>query len=144
MSQRRPAPSREDVDLVLFQVGGVRFGAQAAEVLSAVPLGTPGTENVLWFHDALGMPEVVPYRDPVALELRGATHRIVVDGLENLVRRPLSDFRPLPTLIEAKVMAKGVWAALPDDSRMVLLVDLHRLVHARTAALPHADPPLKG
>ncbi len=144
MNQRRPAPSREDVDLVLFQVGGVRFGAQAAEVLSALPVEAAGTADLLWLHDSLGLRKDIAYRDPVALELRGETTRVVVDGLENLVRRPLSTFRPLPALIQTKALENGFWAALPDESGMVLLVDFHRLVHARPAALPDVDPLLKG
>lgn len=144
MSQRRAEPSQEDVDLVLFQVGGVRFGAQAGEVLSALPVGADETENLLWFHESVGLPLSVAYRDPVALELRHTTPRLVVDGLENLVRRPLSDFRPLPALIESKAMEKGFWAALPEESGMVLLVDLHRLVQAWPVAPRDADPLMKG
>lgn len=124
-------PAREDLDLILFQVGDVRLGAQADQVLSALPVEATGAKNVLWLHDLVGMPDGPVHRHPVALELRNGSVRIGVDHLESLVRKPLSELRPLPSLIEAKALERGFWAALPEDTGMVLLVDLYRLLQSR-------------
>jgi chemotaxis signal transduction protein len=117
-----------DLDLALFQVGGVHYGVEAGQVAGTEVFQGPETPRVRWFHEIMGYPDSrVRYRDPVVLTLQGAAGRIVVDRLEHLARVPLCDLRPFPPLAAPAARIRGLWAVVQRREHMVLLVDFELL-----------------
>lgn len=128
MNPAPEAPVESDLDLILFRVGGVRYGADAAQVVSATALRGKEPADARWFHDAMGYPDAeVSYANPVVLSLRTVSTALIIDGLEDLVRVPISDMRPLPTLLEPMAHGRGVWAVATWNKSLILLVDLLRV-----------------
>ncbi|MGA2079661.1 MAG: hypothetical protein ABSH53_03475 [Holophaga sp.] len=124
-----------DLELALFQVGGVRYGVEAGQVAGTEVFQGPGAVGVRWFHEIMGYPDGrVHYRDPVVLTLHGAVGRIVVDGLEHLACVPLCDLRPFPPLAAPAARARGLWAVAKRGEHLVLLVDFD-LLNATDVAL---------
>lgn len=138
MRQAPGEPCEADLDLILFRVGGVRYGADAGEVGAAMALGGAAPEGLRWFHESMAYPGgPVDYRRPMVLALRGDTAQVVVDDLEDIVRIPIAELLPFPSLIEPAVRGKGLWAIARRGRELILLVDLHRLL---ASPARHADP----
>lgn len=136
MRQAPGGPCEADLDLILFRVGGVRYGTDAGEVVAAMALGGVAPEGLRWFHESMAYPgEPVDYRLPVVLALRGGTAQVVVDDLEDIIRVPIAELLPFPALVESAVSGKGLWAIARRGRDLILLVDLHRLL-----ASPTPDP----
>jgi hypothetical protein len=128
MSGRAEGACAAHLDLVLFQVGGVRYGTDADLLASIEVLQERVEDDLRWCHEVLGFPASrSTYMNPVVLTLRGLNTRIVVDGLEDIIRIPLSMLSPFPPLTESMARARGLWAVAKGDGHLILLVDFHLL-----------------
>jgi chemotaxis signal transduction protein len=118
----------EDLELVLFRVGGLRYGVDARQVACIEDNPLSARDGLRWFHEILGLPGgAVTYLNPVVLTLHGWSTGIIVDGLEDIVRIPLSDLSPFPSLTESAARAKGLWAVAKRDEQLILLLDFDLL-----------------
>lgn len=143
MTDSQGGSIRPDLDLALFQVGGVRYGVEAGQVAASAVLLEPGAEGLRWFHEIMGYGDgPVPYRDPVVLTLHGEAAGIVVDGLEHLASVPLSDLSPFPPLAAPAARARGLWAVVKRHGHLVLLVDFELLAASASPAARTPSPDL--
>jgi chemotaxis signal transduction protein len=116
------------VEVLIFEVGGTRYGTDASSVLridrkaEVEELGSP-----------LGEP-LTGRRTLVFADEAGAECRLRVDAIEGVRTVPHADLRRLPAVAIAGPISIGAWL---DGSRAVLLVDLKRM--ARAAAPPRLD-----
>lgn len=108
----------EAVDVVLFEIAGVRYGADLAQV-RRVDLDDP-TESI-------GFPLGRPAEGRRALVFV-AEHltecRLAVDAVLGVQKIPLAQLRRLPKAVAAPPLSIGAWV---DGKDTVLLVDLHAL-----------------
>lgn len=113
--------SAELVELLIFEVGGARYGADASTVLridraqGGGGVGTP-----------LGPPRE-GRRALVFADRQGAEQALHVDGIEGVRTVPWTDLRRLPQVAIASPISIGAWL---DGGSAVLLVDLARMVRA--------------
>ncbi|MEW6432458.1 MAG: Frizzy aggregation protein FrzB [Myxococcota bacterium] len=107
--------SDEAVDVVLFEIAGVRFGADLAQV-RRVDLDEP-TESV-------GYPLGRPRDGRRALVFQpedGPECRLAIDAVLGVRKIPVTELRRLPRAVAAPPMSLGAWL---DGDDAVLLVDL--------------------
>lgn len=109
------------VEVLIFEVAGTRYGADASSVLRidrrgdgpevGAPLGEPAEgKRTLVFADA-----------------KGNEQRLRVDSIEGVRSVPQADLRRLPGVAIASPISIGAWL---DAGHAVLLVDLQRMVRA--------------
>lgn len=106
------------VDVVLFEIAGVRYGADLAQV-RRVDHDDP-TESV-------GFPLGRPVDGKRALVFVPEAHtecRLAIDAVLGVRRVPVAELRRLPPAVAAPPMSIGAWL---DGKDTVLLVDLHAL-----------------
>jgi chemotaxis signal transduction protein len=109
------------VEVLIFEVAGTRYGADASSVLridrkaDVEEVGTP-----------LGEP-VSGRRTLVFADQQGAERRLRVDSIEGVRTVPQADLRRLPGVAIASPISIGAWL---DGGRAVLLVDLKRMAGA--------------
>jgi hypothetical protein len=107
--------SEDAVDVVLFEIAGVRYGADLAQVRRVdvddphesvgFPLGRPGkARRALVFH-----PDGEPER------------RLAVDAVLGVKKISVVELRRLPPTVAATPLSLGAWL---DGGQAVLLVDL--------------------
>ena len=110
--------SDDAVEVLIFEVAGTRYGADASSVLRidrrgygvevGEPLGEPTTGN----------------RTLVFADEQGAERRLRVDSIEGVRTVPQADLRRLPGVAIASPISIGAWL---DAGRAVLLVELKRM-----------------
>ena len=109
------------IDLVIFEVSGTRYGADLGQV-RRIDLDEP-TETV-------GAPLGKPDRGGRALVFEtghGHERRLAVDQVHGVSRVPLASLRRMPPAVKAAPYSIGAWL---DGEATVLLVDLHAMVPA--------------
>ena len=111
----------EQIDLVIFEVGGVRYGADLGQV-RRIDLDEP-TETV---GQPLGKP-TTGHRALVFEIGQGHERRLAVDQVHGVSRVPLGSLRRMPPAVKAAAFSIGAWL---DGDVTVLLVDLHAMVPA--------------
>ena len=125
-------PAAGLLNLLLFTVGGVRFGCDAEQAEAMAAYGGEAADDLRWFHELLGYgdrevrygaPSVVTIRSPGSRGLR-----VIVDLCEDLVEVPSADISPLPPLLEPLLLRQGIWGVAQWDGRLVLLVDFLRFL----------------
>lgn len=111
--------SRGDVEILLFEVGGSRYGADAAQVLRVdqLPSGIRSSAG-------LG-PTRAGDRALVFQTSNGATNELQVDLVHGVRTIPVAQLRQLPPGLSPQGFAIGVWL---DGNAPVLLVDLPQMV----------------
>ena len=105
----------EAVDVVLFEIAGVRYGADLAQV-RRVDVDEP-TESV-------GFPLGRPHEGRRALVFHPEDSpecRLAIDAVLGVRKIPVSELRRLPPAVAAPPMSLGAWL---DGTEAVLLVDL--------------------
>ncbi|PZR17321.1 MAG: Frizzy aggregation protein FrzB [Archangium gephyra] len=103
------------VDLVLFEVAGIRYAADLGQV-RRIDIDEP-TESI-------GHPLGPPARGNRALVFSVADHaerRLAIDQVLGVSRVPLTDLRRMPVAVHAAPFNIGAWL---DGEQTVLLVDL--------------------
>jgi hypothetical protein len=120
--------------LFLFSAGGVSFAIAAEQALKIAPY-SGGGEGLFWFHEVLGFGgESVSYQAPTVVTIRksgAGSCRVVVDLLEDIAEFSLNDIRAFPALLEPFTLQHGMWGILLRNDRMVLLVDIQRLLEQK-------------
>lgn len=103
------------VDVVLFEIGGVRYGADLAQV-RRVDIDDPS--------ESVGFPLGRPHDGRRALVFRpddAPECRLAIDAVLGVRKIPVADLRRLPPAVAAPPMSMGAWL---DGNEAVLLVDL--------------------
>lgn len=123
------------IDVLVFEAGGQRFGADAAQVLRVLRPG-PGEDVAR----ALGVDPatrraLAVLRDDAALSLVGA------DAITGVRRLDRSSLRPVPPFLRGVIQPAIIGFAIVDDVPIVLL-DLRRVAPGGRPENPaHPDPP---
>ncbi len=108
----------QTVDILLFEVAGVRFGADASQV---VRIDRPIEEP------SVGAPLGVPHAGNRALVFRspdGELKRLDIDKVAGVRTVSIESLRRLPPPARVGVVPIGAWL---DGDEAVLLVDLARM-----------------
>jgi hypothetical protein len=110
--------SDEQVELLIFEVAGVRYGADASSVLRIDRAGE--TEEV---GSPLGKPDKGG-RALIFSDEQGGERWLRVDSIEGVRTVSQLELRRLPGVAIASPISIGAWL---DADRAVLLVDLKRM-----------------
>lgn len=128
--------------LLIFSAGGLRFGADADQIaaLGACDPRHPPPHAVP-LQRALGFGEEYAPHSPETCTIRrgGEACTFIIEAPDDLVCVETRLVRPLPPLVETAVLKRGIWAALPGEETMVLVVDLHRLAAHGNLWHPQGD-----
>jgi chemotaxis signal transduction protein len=116
------------IDLVIFEVAGIRYGADLTQV-RRIDIHEP-TESV---GQPLGPPDT-GHRSLVFEIDRGRERRLTVDQVMGVSRVPLTSLRRMPPAVKAAPFSIGAWL---DGDATVLLIDLLSMVLPDQKELPH-------
>lgn len=120
------------LNLLLFTVGGIRFGCDADQATGTAPFNGEDASDLCWFHEEVGFAaKPVTYHAPTIVSIRtGARqpYRVVIDALDEIAEFGREDIRLFPALLEPYAMQKGIWGILPRARHLVLLVDFQLLL----------------
>lgn len=137
MSDAGGIPDAFGLNLLLFSVGGVFFGADAEQVEETLAWQGDGADDLVWFHRELGYAgDGIAYRAPSVLKIRtadGRDYRVIIDQMEDVTAIVSGDIRPFPPLVEPFALRKGMWGIVVKGDRMILLVDFKRLLREQRA-----------
>lgn len=130
------------LDLLLFSVCGVHFGVDAEQVAGISVYDGEQSDDLFWFHEELeyGDP-AAPYFSPMVVTIRTGGEqscRVIIDSMEDIAEFSLNDIRLFPALLEPFSLRRGLWGILPQNGRMIVLVDFKRLFKERQ---PHETDP---
>lgn len=118
------------LNLLLFTVGGVRFGCPA-EQASGMTSRDPGEAcEACWFHEEAGFPGPVSYAAPTVVTIRTGgprPYRVIIDSMDEIAAFGSRELRLFPALLEPFALRRGLWAILPHKGHLVLLVDFQIL-----------------
>jgi chemotaxis signal transduction protein len=120
--------------LLVFEVGGLRFGADADQVAA---LGAWDPDNpppsAVPFQRAVGLGNTEAFRNPetCTVSREGEECTLIIESPDDLLSVETRIVRPLPPLVEPFALERGIWAVIPATEGMLLLVDLHRLATKR-------------
>lgn len=121
--------------LLLFAVGGVHFGLFAEQVVKVTAYRGEQSDHLLWFHRELGfLTQEMAYGAPSVVAIRmpdGQLYNLVIDAMEDIVTCRYDDIHLLPALVEPFALRSGIWGVLPRHGKLVLLVDILRLLAER-------------
>lgn len=119
------------IDLLLFSVCGVYFGADAGQVTGIAAYDGEQADDLFWFHELLEYGDAAcTYFSPTVITVRTGgvpSYRVIIDKMEDIVDFSQNDIRLFPELLEPFTLRNGMWGILPRDECMVLLVDFKRL-----------------
>lgn len=124
-------PGHAALNLLLFSVGGVRFGCDAEQLTGFAAWEGEEGGDLFRFHEELGFGRPVAYRSPTALSVGTGgkgSYRVLIDQLEEIAEFSIQKLRPLPPLLEPLALRKGIWGVLPLEAQLVLLVDFQLLL----------------
>ena len=116
------------IDLVIFDIAGVRYGADLGQV-RRIDIDDP-TETV---GAPLGRPSFGGRALVFELE-EGHERRLAVDKVLGVSRVPLTSLRRMPPAVKAAKFSIGAWL---DGETPVLLIDLLAMVQIDRQELPH-------
>ena len=111
----------ENIELVVFELGGVRYGADLSQVVR------------LDFYDpasSVGAPLGPPRQGKKALMIDAGDGRdwcLAIDTLHGVRSVPVEQLRRLPAVAQGGVISIGAWL---DGDQAVLLVDLRAMTIA--------------
>ncbi len=116
------------IDLVIFDIAGVRYGADLGQV-RRIDIDEP-TQTV---GSPLGKPSLGS-RALVFEIAQGLERRLAVDKVLGVSRVPLTSLRRMPPAVKAAKFSIGAWL---DGETPVLLIDLLAMVQTDRQELPH-------
>ena len=123
------------LNLLLFSAGGVSFAMDAETAVEIADYGGEAADDLFWFHEVLGYGAGAPvYTMPTVITIRtedSRSYRVIVDKMEDVTEVGAVDIRPFPPLLEPVALRKGMWGITVRDGRIILLVDISRLVWQR-------------
>lgn len=109
----------ELIDLVIFDIGGIRYGADLGQV-RRIDLDEPS--------QSVGQPLGKPNTGGRALVFQatvGSERRLAVDSVLGVSRVPLTSLRRMPPAVNAAPFSIGAWL---DGDTTILLIDLLKTV----------------
>jgi hypothetical protein len=140
MNATRDPAEDNSLNLFLFSVGGVHFGADAAQIAGMAPLTGDDGDKPAWLHEVLEFgARPVTYREPVILDVGtvdDSRWRVVVDAVEDITSACPYEIHPLPAPVESHALRKGLWGVLPRGGRMILLLDFRLLLSRQGPLFP--------
>lgn len=135
-------PGVPPLRLLVFTSGGLRFGADADQVAALGPWDPDDPHpHAVPFHRAVGLGNAEEFRNPETCTVSrgGEVCTLIIESPDDLVSVETRIVRPLPLLVEPFALERGVWAAIPGEEGILLLVDLHRLATNRNLWHPQGD-----
>lgn len=124
------------LNLLLFSVGGVHFGMDAELAAAITEYRGEEADDLFWFHEEIGFGGVMPvYSAPTIVTIRGEgslSYRVIIDKMEDIAEISSVDIQPFPLLVESLALHKGMWGVTVREGRMVLLIDLTRLLRHKS------------
>lgn len=115
MRSNAASAATPDVQVLLFEVGGCRYGADAAQVVR-VDRPRPEIRSIVALGVAKDDCRALVFEGPP-----GVLNQLAVDVVRGVRSVPLAQLRRLPNGISPQAFAIGVWL---DGNIPVLLVDL--------------------
>jgi chemotaxis signal transduction protein len=113
---RGEGDAAESVEVLLFEIGGRRYGVDAGQVEG---IGGPGGET-------FKLPALGPLRTGKRALLfdsgPGQSHGLQVDSVEGVRQARVVDLRRMPDAVRAHPYTVGVWLR---DEEAVMLIDLN-------------------
>ena len=120
------------LDLLLFSVGGVHFGADAGQVAGIAVYDGEQADDLFWFHEEFEYGDAaLTYSSPTVVTIRTTgvpSYRLIIDSMEDIAEFSQNDIRLFPALLEPFAIRRGLWGVLPRNGIMVLLVDFQRFL----------------
>lgn len=120
------------LDLLLFSVGGVYFGADTGQVAGIAAYGGEQGDDLFWFHQELGYgAELTAYLSPTVVTIRTGdeqSYRVIIDSMDEIAEFHQDDIIPFPELLEPFAIRRGLWGILAGSGPIVLLVDFQLLL----------------
>jgi hypothetical protein len=130
-SGEKGSVAETELRLLVFSVGGIRFAADADQVVSLQQCDLASLpEHARFFHEVVGFADrAVEYLCPEICTVTSGDGicRLVIESPEDIISVPLEVLRPLPSLIEPFAVQRGIWAGIPETNRVLLAIDLCRL-----------------
>jgi chemotaxis signal transduction protein len=131
--------------LLLFSVGGVRFGCDAEQAEKVATYGGQAADDLFWFHQELGYGGVsVVYRAPSIVTVRtedARSYRVIIDMMEEFIEVTADDICPFPRFMEPFFLRKGMWGVVQRGGGMILLLDFQRFLRDKCG---WGDPACQG
>ena len=118
--------SIEEIRLLVFNIMGVKFGADMEQIREITELGQVDKEQVTEFHEIFPFSETpVKYKTPTVLFLKGeeASCGIVIDQPQGVVNVSIDSIKPLPPLLEGCMKSAAIWGVDLTSEDIILLVD---------------------
>lgn len=116
------APEVEQIDLVVFAVGGTRYAVDLSQV-RRIDVEEP--------NESIGAPLGLPLKGGRALVFstgEAEERRLAIDHVFGVSRVPLTSLRRMPRAAHAAPFAIGAWL---DADETVLLLDLPSMISAQ-------------
>lgn len=139
MEKKKDEPDINRIRLVVFHMNSTCLGIDEAFVSQMCKTGQDiGVHvDVTPFHETIifDYPDI-RYEAPKILVIRddSRTWGIMVDRPEDLILDVMiKDIRPMPDCISIQKSSAAIWGVLPQENRMILLVDPYRLNNASAA-----------
>jgi chemotaxis signal transduction protein len=124
------------LNLLLFSIGGVHFAIDADQAAGMTPYDGEVADDLFWFHEELDFGAAsITYHSPTIVTIRtldARPYRVIIDSMEHIGEFSLDDITPFPTLLEPFSLRMGMWGILVRNERVVLLLDLLRLLKERS------------
>lgn len=129
-------PDGKQLNLLLFSVGGIHFAVDAEQAAGLAPYDGEDADDLFWFHEELDFGAVaVTYHSPTIVTVRtpdARPYRVIIDSMEHIGEFSQADIIPFPPLLEPFSLRRGMWGILVRNGRVVLLLDLLRLLKERS------------
>jgi hypothetical protein len=129
--------------LLVFSACGLRFGADADQVASLGPCDPDNPPpHAVPFHRAIGFGDpAAAFRYPETCTVRRGTEvcTLIIESPDDLVSVETRLVWPFPPLVEPFALERGIWAVIPGEQGVLLLVDLPRLATNRNLWHPQGD-----
>ena len=129
----------DSLNLLLFSVGGVRFGVDADQVAEITAYDGDPAENLFWFHEEMDYgAQTVRYLSPTIVTIRTgdvSPYRVIIDSMEDIAEFSQNDICLFPSLVEPFSLQKGMWGILLQHGSMVVLLDFQRLLKERKSGV---------
>ncbi len=126
------------LNLFFFTVGGVHFAADVEQASVMTPYSGEDAEDLFWFHEEFGFGTSITYHTPIIVTIRtrdAQSYRVIIDMMDEIAEFSCNDIRPFPELIEPMALRNGMWAILPRNGSLILLVDFQWLFQLKHLAL---------
>lgn len=119
-----------ELKLFVFQVSGIKFGADSEQLLELIDLKTAENEGIRlrWFHEMVPFrKKKVVYKIPRVIILKGDENfGVIIDSPEDVFSVESREVLPLPQLLEATIQNRFIRGGVMMKDQVVLLVDFQK------------------